>query len=122
MSNLCCLPGRAGGSPGYARCYQGCAIWDHLLHTSNRQALRGDALAGVARDRALMPDGFQDADMRRFDFVDAQLAQRLADHLDDALELGPSGGMLQASLICCSPLVGELAEHARPLGPAFFVA
>jgi hypothetical protein len=30
--------------------------------------------------------------------------------------------MLQASLICCSPFVGELAEEARPLGPAFFVA
>jgi hypothetical protein len=80
-------------------------------------------LQGVARDFAQMPHAFEDADdMACLDLVDAQLVQRFADHLNDALEFSACVLVLQASLVGLPPFLGELAKQARPFGPALLVA
>jgi hypothetical protein len=66
-----------------------------------------------------MPDALEDADVGRLDLVEPQLAERFANHLDDALEFGAAVLVLQAGLIGLpAPRPSPDAEKAAGFGSA----
>src|SRR5271168_5353398 len=59
--------------------------------------------------------------MLGLDLVERQFVQRLADNLQNALELVARSLVFQAGLIGLPPFLGELAEQARSLGASLLV-